>query len=95
MAYKNLNDGFRRRALAPFLEAADRVSGLCVSIAVDKQISNLCTRETMAAEELRRGLLKANWTPKSFEIMIRIVHFVAFFTAHVFVPGQNVYWISG
>ena len=94
MSYKNLNDAFRRRALVPFLQAADHVSGLCVSIAVNKRIANLCSYKTMAEESRRRGILKTNWAPKTFERMMRIVQFVAFFFARVSTAGQNFFWIS-
>ena len=94
MAYKNLNDAYRRRALIPFLKAADEITGLCVSIAISKRLAHLCSFRTLAEEAQIRGLLKASWSPKSLESMMRIVHFVAFFLARVSSAGQSFYWIS-
>ncbi|MGH7989756.1 MAG: hypothetical protein ACREDS_06110 [Limisphaerales bacterium] len=41
MAFKKLDDSVRQRALLPFLRAADQMQGLCLCVALNKQIDML------------------------------------------------------
>jgi hypothetical protein len=51
MSYKALADAHRRRALIPFLRAAELISGLCVATIFDKRLAHLCLNRT---EDYRR-----------------------------------------
>jgi len=94
MAFKKLGDKIRQRALEPFLLAADQMNGLCLSVAVNKQI-NLLGGGTEVHDQLKRdGKLKAQWTPDSFARMARVTQFVSLMVAGLCSEGQNVYWIS-
>ena len=47
MAFKSLNDGNRRRALIPFLSAANHLSGVSVTLAIRKSIKNICRADIL------------------------------------------------
>lgn len=94
MSFKKLDDSVRQRALVPFLLAADQLNGLCLNIAIHKQI-NLHGDESFMHEQLKKsGVLKARWTSASFERMTRTTHFVALSMAGLCGEGQDVCWIS-
>jgi hypothetical protein len=94
MSYKNLNDGQRRAALVPFLEAADRTRGICVVMAFDKLLGNLCTWESFYDRARTEGILTAKWKEGALEGMMRVVQLVTTLLAAVVVRDQNIYWIS-
>ena len=94
MSFKQLNEPVRQRALVPFLRAADQINGLCLSIAVNKQIDMLCGGRWIYEQLNKEGILKASWTFESFERMSRTAHFVKLLTAGLCSEGQNVFWIS-
>jgi hypothetical protein len=94
MSYKNLNDGQRRAALVSFLEAADRIRGLCVLMAFDRRLGNLCTSDDMYERTKNDGTISGEWKQKAFEQMMRTVQLVSTLLAAVGVKGQNIYWIS-
>jgi len=94
MSFKQLNEPVRQCALIPFLLAADRLNGLCLSIAVNKQIDALCGGRWIYGQLKKEGILKASWTIESFERMSRTAQFVTLLTAGLCSEGQNVFWIS-
>ena len=94
MSYKNLNDGQRRAALVPFLEAADSLRGLCVLMAFDKRLGDLCTTNGLFERMKNDGIIKGRWKPRAFEHMMRTVQLVCTLLAAVSVKNQNIYWIS-
>ena len=94
MSFKQLNEPVRRRALIPFLCAADTINGLCLTIAVNKQIDFLCGGRWMYEQLIASRTLKALWTFESFDRMIRTTHFISLVMAGLCSEGQNVFWIS-
>ena len=95
MSYKGMNDQHRRDALIPFLNAANALHGLCVTIVVNKRISDLCYETEFLAKMSNLGMdLEARWKLKQFKMMLRIANFVTIFIAGVIRSGQNVYWVS-
>lgn len=94
MSYKNLNDGQRRAALVPFLEAADSLRGLCVVTAFDKRLGDLFTTEGLFERMKNDGIIKGVWKRRAFEQMMRTVQLVGTLLAAVSVKNQNIYWIS-
>lgn len=92
MSYKNLNDQQRRRALRPFLVAANEIPGLCISLAVAKNIDTLFIQDN---SPINRELAEVlSWKKGLFERALRIVHLVSFFIAGLSHPGQDVLWFS-
>ena len=94
MAFKKLSESVRQRALVPFLRAADKMHGLCLCAAVNKQIDMLGGGRSMFEQLIRGKILKASWTFESFERMARMTHFVSLLIAGLCSEGQNVCWIS-
>lgn len=92
MSYKGLNDGQRRRALGPFLAAANRIPGICASLAVSKGAGTLFEPRSGAINpELSECL---SWDKALFERTLRIVHIVSFIVAGVSNAGQDVLWFT-
>jgi len=94
MSYKNLNDGQRRAALVPFLKAADRIQGLCVLMAFDKRLGDLCASDDLYERAKTDGIIQGRWKQRAFEQMMRTVQLVSTLLASVAVKDQNIYWIS-
>jgi hypothetical protein len=94
MAFKNLNDRQRRRALAPFLEAAECLDGHVVVVAVTKDVERLSTAATTLQIWKDMPGLKAKWDERAFEQMARIAHFFSLFVAAWSSPGAHVSWIT-
>lgn len=94
MAFKNLNDGQRRRALVPFLEAAETFTGHVVTVAVNKELARLSTGVTSHELWARLHGLQARWDSRSFERMARIAHFFSLFVSAWASAGANVSWIT-
>jgi hypothetical protein len=94
MAYKRLNDQFRLQALVPFLKAAANLDGHLVAIAVDKHKKWLSSPPN-TAQKLCHGFgLKVSWSPKSFEAMMRKVHFLAILVSIWSRPYTDLTWIT-
>jgi hypothetical protein len=94
MSFKGMNDVHRRRALVPFLEAAEYLDGQVVVVAVTKQLGQISsTPRSMQVWGNTHGL-QANWDPRAFEQMARVAHFFAMFLATWSMPGVDVTWIT-
>lgn len=93
MTLKKMNDGVRRRALPPFLEAADTIPGLLVTAAVSKLHASLFDRNQldMSAPDLARF---SHWDRGAFEKLLQIVHILTFFLANLSHEGQPFRWYS-
>jgi hypothetical protein len=92
MSYKGLNDGHRREALVPFLAAADKIPGMCVSLAVSKSVNTLFQRDDSPINPELSDCLA--WSGSLFERVLRIVHLVSFCIAGISRPDQDVLWFS-
>jgi hypothetical protein len=94
MSFKNLNDGHRRRALVPFLEAAEFLHGHVVAVAITKELEQLSTAPGTVDQWRHLHGLRGNWNQKAFENMVRVSHFFALFMAAWSSPGMHVTWIT-
>ena len=45
MSFKSLNDYQRQEALVPFLHAANKISGIAITVAIRKTVRNICSDE--------------------------------------------------
>lgn len=94
MAFKSLSDGTKERALDDFLEAADNIHGVSITVLVRKDVKTLFgdgERIDWKNSELAPYI---HWPKGTFEKMLRVVHFVSFFVAGFSNPHQNILWIS-
>lgn len=94
MAFKSLNDGQRRRALIPFLEASEAINGHVVVVAINKKLTHISTHQgSVAVWEALHGF-KARWDPRVFEEMVRVSHFFSLFLAAWSSPNMNISWMT-
>lgn len=94
MSFKKLSEPIRRRALVPFLSAANNINGLCLCVAMNKAIKSLVTAPIVFDNLKQAGILKASWTFEGFERMSRTAHFISVLIAGLNSTGQNITWIS-
>ena len=90
MAFKAMNDKYRRQALVPFLQLADDIEGWLVLFAVSKVGGSLFGGAEKSAEA--EGLLK-NWKPSVRGRLLRVMHFSAFLLSGLSSPGQDLLWV--
>jgi hypothetical protein len=94
MSFKNLGDNRRKKALEPFLLAANSITGVCASFAIHKEVKSLCTNPKQFDELTQQLNLVGGWNAKTLDHMVRLVHFICLLIAGLSQPNQNVYWIS-
>jgi hypothetical protein len=94
MAFKNLKENVRQRALPAFLQAADQMIGLCLCVAINKRISHLGGGRQFFDQLVKENILKTTWKLESFERAARMTHFISLLIAGLCTDGQNVFWIS-
>lgn len=93
MGYKNLKDGIKFRALIPFLEAANALPGLSVTVAIAKDVRYLSPGRIADAY----GPDADNpWKgdENAFERAQRIVHVAGLLLGGLAGPGQHVDWVT-
>ena len=93
LSFKRLDDPNRQKALVPFLQAADHLTGHIVAVLVDKRIKRLATDEN-SLELMNTICPRGKWNPESFEAMARKVHFFSLCLSLWANPGSNVTWIT-
>ena len=87
MSYKALNDGRRSAALLPFLEAANQIPGLLLSIAIDKNLPTIFCSELAHSHPLLDG-----WKPAPIERAMRTMHFASLLLRGLSSAGQDL-WV--
>ncbi|MFC7333065.1 hypothetical protein [Rhodocista pekingensis] len=90
MSFKALNDGMRRRALVPFMQAAAGIEGCLVQFAISKVGGSLFTDQIN--DEIGAELLK-KWKVTVQERLLRVLHLSAFLLSGLSTPGQDILWI--
>lgn len=94
MSFKNMNDGHRRRALVPFLEATEALDGHVVVVAVTKELTWLTSSPTSRTQSEVSQTLKARWDHVACEEMVRVAHFFAMLLGAWSSPGMHVSWFT-
>lgn len=95
MAFKNLNDRNRQKALEPFLAAANLIPGICSTFAVDKSIGALFGKNEKEEKDFDEiGRLLFEWKPKVRERLVTTLHLLSFLAAGVSTPKHQVLWIT-
>ena len=92
MSYKGLNDVQRRRALLPFLEAADWIPGVLATVLVDKRLAR--SLMLTSADRLELPAHLANWPSQVIKKLLLVSHLGSLFIAGLSAPGQNVEWFT-
>jgi hypothetical protein len=94
VAFKNLGDRQRQKALIPFLQAADQIAGISITLAIRKSIQSICFDRGMFNGLQTKLVFKSKWTYAPFEKMLRVAHLVSLLVAGLSYPNQHIYWIS-
>jgi hypothetical protein len=86
MAFKNLSDAQRQRALGPFLSAAAGINGMLLCMAVEK---------TVGPCRLGDGFNHLQHIkPHTLEKLVNVAMYGAFLVGGLNAPGQNLTWIT-
>lgn len=94
MSFKRVVDDRRMRALERYLEAADKLIGHLVVVAVDKRIKRLVCLENEFELFSAAFNLRARWNEQSFEDMARKAYFLTLCLSLWAIPNMNVDWIT-
>jgi hypothetical protein len=94
MAFKNLGDRQRRKALVPFLTATSLIPGLSVTILIDKGVESLFQKHRKLNVNKPELHLYQHWDNHTFERLLRVIHLVSFFLAGLSRQNQDVLWIT-
>lgn len=94
MSFKALNDRQRQKALVPFLDAANHISGIALTMAIRKTVKNFCSDKDFFLYSKRKLGLDHRIKYSEFEKMLRVVQVVSMLVGGLSKPNQNLYWIS-
>ena len=94
LSFKGLNDKQKQDALIPFLNAANSIRGVSVTLVISKAIDNLYLLKNDVEVAHKSFGLESKWKFHSLETAIRVAHFVSILTAGLSKDNQDVYWIS-
>lgn len=95
MSFKALGDKVRQEAFVPFLQAADRIHGLVVTVAIDRHLSDTFAFGKHEAKNARESeMIDGDWKEKSLSRMMTVSQVMAFLVAGLSGEGQDLYWIS-
>ncbi len=94
MAFKNLNDRIRRRAMEPFLQSADQLPGLLATFAISKAIDSLFVHEGRLAPFLLDFDVLRDLPCSVAEKLLRVVHLLSLLIAGFSGPGQDLFWAT-
>jgi hypothetical protein len=93
MAYKKLADKCRQQALVPFLEAADDIHGLIITLLVSKRVQSVLELGGVAhLQQIVPAL--ANWKTGTVEKLYRIQTWFAFLHTGLCDPAQRTCWLT-
>jgi hypothetical protein len=94
MSFKSLSDRYKQKALIPFLEAANDVVGILITLIINKSIRDLCVGDSDFDEAKSSLALHQEWTLVDLENTLRVAHLIGLLIGGLSKPGQNIYWIS-
>jgi hypothetical protein len=93
MSFKGLHDNAKKRHLQAFLDAANCVPGLLVTMAVSKTHASLFGPEPLDVRDPALSALE-HWKPSALEKALRVIHFLSFLLAGVSTEGQSFIWYT-
>jgi hypothetical protein len=94
MSFKNMNDKVRRRALIPFLNAANSIPGMAISFLVHKEIGSLFDNSRKLKMTSEIDIQLPSWKLPAVEHLLRIVHFFSLIVSSMSTEGQDIIWIT-
>ncbi|MGE3157736.1 MAG: hypothetical protein AB7E84_16980 [Xanthobacteraceae bacterium] len=91
MSFKSLNDRVRRRALVPFLQMGNLISGWLVTFAISRNQQSLFQKGPVAAEPEQVMLA---WKDGVRERLMRVLHLTGFLLSGLSCAHQDVLWVT-
>jgi hypothetical protein len=88
ISFKNLSDGHKQKALAAFLQAADKITGALLCIAIDKTIEPFS-----AMYQLSAAAQCDPFKPKVREKLLRVSAFASAISGGLSAAGQHIRWV--
>lgn len=93
MSYKGLNDRCRWRALDSFLRAADKLTGVLMTIAVHSSVSFFSGAAPVELTSQRFARYR-EWSSRTLDKSLRILHFLALLLAGLVSSTQRLMWVT-
>lgn len=94
MAFKNLNDSVRIKALSDFLESSNTIPGLLIVFAIHKESGSLFgSGKKLDPTSLEFEPLRTLSAPVAEKLM-RVISFLGFLIAGFSAQGQDVLWAT-
>ena len=94
ISFKRLADGQRRRALGPFLEAANDLNGLSLSVAVSKQCDTVFAASPPLDLSNTEFAAYRKWKPAVLDKTFFVLHVLGVLLGGLAAPMQDVIWIT-
>jgi hypothetical protein len=92
LSFKRLRDSNRKRALLPFLHAANKLPAFLLVIAISREIGSLLDAAGGGESNLFTPI--AHWKKSTQEELFRVLCFVSLLIGGLSRPAQNALWIS-
>lgn len=89
LAFKNLRDRRHAQAIPGFLDAAEQLRGVVLTVALSKRLGPV-----FATPGRDRGPLCARWNDAVLEKVLRVTSVLSLLLAGLARPAQNVFWIT-
>ena len=89
--YKKLNDGYRKRALVPFLRLCNKLNGLILTVLFHKNTKSIYTDEIPENLQAQISVWKKNYVKEKF---LRLRDFILLILNGLGRENQNVLWIT-
>lgn len=90
MSFTRLGDLKRRKALPEFLNIADTIPGILISVLVDRRIGSIFSKTADRDLPWIASLRTAGWSTSGLERLFTIVHFASF-SSPVFLDLDRMY----
>lgn len=94
ISFKALGDRQRQSALVPFLQAANEIEGICITLAIRKSIKVLCSDMNVSGFLQNDLAFESKWKQRPFENMLLVTHLISVLVAGMSKPRQHIYWVS-
>jgi len=89
MSYKGLSDSIKQRALVPFLRAANSIPGLCVTIAIEKSVSEFY-ENSVPLDIMNHDFAPfVKWKDTVLRKALTVSHLIGLLIAGLARPGQD------
>jgi hypothetical protein len=94
MSYKDLRDKVKRRALLPFLSAANLIPDLCVTIAIEKKSGDFFQGAVPLDLNNPQFSVYRKWQPATLKKAFTVSHLIGAFIGGLSSANQNLLWFT-